>query len=170
MFTQDCSDCLTIQVFECLPNGKLPNHSEVLDYFLYLQCSYPRMRVDMQNLTHELMLHWIYCNVYTVSIKTVRKELDFLVQEYQYLKKYPIPNRGDSYWMRFNTFINVQSTLFDIKVEDNKCLKKMKIFGMLKCQMMIKYFMIKNRNPDLATVHLVPKQNGDYGTRGDTED
>ena len=73
----DCSNCVDCIYFPCtpeLPNGKLPTLKQTLAYTLTCQDN------DLghkKKLTHnsplDLMLHWIYCNIYTVSYVTVKK-------------------------------------------------------------------------------------------------
>lgn len=36
----------------------------------------------------DLMLHWIYCNIYTVSYPTVKKKIEDYLQTYRTLWKY----------------------------------------------------------------------------------
>ena len=40
------------------------------------------------NISLDLMLHWIYCNIYTQSYKTVRKKIEKLYKEYKAMKDY----------------------------------------------------------------------------------
>ena len=50
LYAAECSDCKPIQIYDSLPNGKLPNNSEVLGYYMYQQSLVPQMKSNITNV------------------------------------------------------------------------------------------------------------------------
>ena len=60
-----------------------------------------------------LTLRWQSCNVYTISLKSVKKHLNNLFAEYRTITKYS--SKSDSYWKKCTPFLEKMSELFDIE-------------------------------------------------------
>ena len=110
-----CPNCLNFEVTNSLPAGKLPTKLQVICFILTQkklnirsQCS------SWKALACDLALHWIFCNVYPKSLKTIAKKLEECHKECLSLRKVQKSKRGVTYWKRYNDFAESCSTLFDI--------------------------------------------------------
>ena len=68
----NCSDCVAISMELSLPNGRLPTNGQVLAYSFTINQKHPGVNT-FENICLDVMLHWISCNVYTITKKAVRK-------------------------------------------------------------------------------------------------
>ena len=84
-----CNQCIKFQSTTQLPNGRLPLLKQVLCFTL---------EADLNKSVMDLMLHWINCNVYTQSRKTVTEKLKKYKQELSDLRRYPKAKWSDTYW------------------------------------------------------------------------
>ena len=94
--SKNCHECVKFSLSSTLPNGHLPTHNQVLEYFLYArsidrgnQSSFATRTVAI-----DIDLHWIYCNFYTISLKRLTKRRTDLFSEYNYLKNFPASKKG----------------------------------------------------------------------------
>ena len=63
----------------------------------------------------DLMLHWIYCNIYIQSHKTVKKRLKNFTRNIN-LQRLTLKKRGQACWNRLDKFVKECTTdLSDIK-------------------------------------------------------
>ena len=71
------------------PNTRLPTGLQVLGYYFYTlaEDELCNKGVVMQDVVADVMNHWISCNVYTTTRKTVRSRLEILVNTYHQLKR-----------------------------------------------------------------------------------
>ena len=69
------SKCLTFESVDCLPNGHLPTGYEVLRYLLCVKVSNSGRKINNEIIKVELVLHWIYCNVYSEQSRQVTKDI-----------------------------------------------------------------------------------------------
>ena len=90
-----------------LPKGRLPLLRQVLSFTL--ECH------DVNSAAMDIMLHWVTCNVYTQSRKTVTKKVDKHKTELFKLHDFPISKKGATYWQRLACFVQESNKLFDIK-------------------------------------------------------
>ena len=77
------------------------------------------------------MLHWIYCNIYTQSYKTVKKKIEELYKEHKAMKDYI--KKGEVKPIRID-LINLSKSrtdLFDIKGSPEQ-IKNKQNYGELK--------------------------------------
>ena len=114
----NCEKCLNISPSEQLPNGTLPTTKQVLAFILH-HCSLNSSSAIHNDIVHDLMLQWVYCNIYTVSRKTVKKALEKLKSDFKCLYHYPNAKKTNSYYIKSQTFIANTNRLFDIKVNDD---------------------------------------------------
>ena len=112
-----CSDCLIIPSEFTLPNGKLPSNGQVLAYYFAVNQMNPAQS-NFDNVCLDIMIHWISCNVYTVSRRTVRTKLDELVKKYRDLNKIQKVRRNDNYYTKLKNFKSICESIFDIKCLD----------------------------------------------------
>ena len=82
-----CPDCNLFKLIP-LPNGKLPSVEAVMGYLFMIRSNELGTNVEL-NVAKDLMLHWVYCNVYTLTLNHVVKKVTNLTKEYKYLKDYP---------------------------------------------------------------------------------
>ena len=73
---EECDKCVILTNAESLPNGKLSSGGQILSFLTSRIQTDPGHKKDsvLHETTLHLMLHWIYCNVYTQSYTTVRKK------------------------------------------------------------------------------------------------
>lgn len=111
-----CSNCLKYSVnCEHLSNGILPRGKDVLSYLLSLKCSNSGKSVNsIHDCAMDLVLHWIYCNIYPISIAAVKKRIIVMFEKYNKLKRYPQKKKGHTFMKNLDEFIKSQNTLFDI--------------------------------------------------------
>ena len=64
------------------------------------------LEADLNESVMDLMLHWINCNVYTQSWKSITEKLKKYKQELSDLRCYPKPKWGDTYWSSVTKFVN----------------------------------------------------------------
>ena len=83
----------------------------------------------IKNIALDLMNHWIFCNVYTQTYKTVKKRIKGYVDEYHALKNYPKAKRKGAYLQRYNQFLSDCKKLMDIKGDDAYIKKQEQFFG-----------------------------------------
>ena len=66
IWTSDNEKCANCIVFEpdILLNGKLPKLQSVLSYYFYLRSSPDYYEKSVDDVSLDIMNHWISCNVY----------------------------------------------------------------------------------------------------------
>ena len=69
----NCSHCLFFGFVKEFPNGKLPLCIDVLSVILTKGKFNIRKPIEWQNITMDLILHWVFCCVYTKSVKIFRE-------------------------------------------------------------------------------------------------
>ena len=111
----DCNNCFKIELLECLPLGVLPNGQEVLEYLITLKTQNPGSRDNYERkVAKDLVLQWIFCNVYPKALRKVEKDIISLFEYYKTLKKRAKSKKSDEYWVKYDGFVKKQMHLFDI--------------------------------------------------------
>ena len=82
-----------------------------------------------RNSCLDVMLHWVYCNVYTVTYKTVKKKLEDHLQTYHTLRKYDHNKRKDKYWENVETFSGKCKSYFDIRADSSRTTSQERLRG-----------------------------------------
>ena len=103
-----CSSCIKYESRDYLRSGILPIGKEVMEYLLTLRSKLNGLPGDKQRLVAlDVKLHWIFCNVYPLSLVTIRERVDTMFKEYQYLNKVINDKKkeGSTYWNRFEEFL-----------------------------------------------------------------
>ena len=83
-----------------------------MNYYFYLK-SVNKGSVE-NNVTLDLINHWVNCNVYTQSRKTIQQRLMVILKKYKYLREYSKNKKKDTYWNECQKFIIACRNLFDI--------------------------------------------------------
>ena len=122
-WTKDNDECANCILFNSspLPNRRLSTVKDVICYYFYLHATpaYHHQAADQDTAT-DIMNHWISCNVYTISLKSIVKRVSTLRTRYIYLKEYPKLKKKDKYWGEYNEFIEQRAKLFDIIGDDER--------------------------------------------------
>ena len=121
-----CSNYVTYPIGLSLPNDRLPTNRHVLAY--YFTINHVRAGFsNSENVCLDVMLHWVSCNVYTVTSKNVQTKLDGIIKSYRDLKKVPKAKRGETFYSRLKNLqvkCGALSSTSDIMMkkgkEDNK--------------------------------------------------
>ena len=109
-----------------LLTGRLPNHAQVLGYLLHCQKNDSKKNLPIHNVAKDLVLHWVYCTIYTIRLHHVEYHWKMLVKEYNRLKNHPKKKRGQKFFKDHSDFRTKLGSVMDIKVTDisrQKCLK-----------------------------------------------
>ena len=90
-----------------LPLQRLPIAWEVLSYYLTKKSEVGTAggmyRDDpLYQSATDVMMHWVFCNVYTISFETVKKHLKQLFDNYRSLKNYPKKKIGGTFEAKLN--------------------------------------------------------------------
>ena len=129
----DCSDCLFFAFVKEFPNGKLPLGIDVLSVILTEGKSNKGKAIEWQDIAMDLILHWVFCSVYTKSVKVVKEKLKSIRESYRALAKVSYGKRGDSYYAKLDVFRGSMHTLFDILADRDQCV----VLGDLWCVKMV---------------------------------
>ena len=81
-----------------------------------------------QNLHHvaaDIMNHWIACNIYTVTHKSVREKLEKISTTYTTLKNYPAKRKSETFSNNLNYFAK-ECESFDVRTSDKNRQKTQK--------------------------------------------
>ena len=62
----------------------------------------------------DFILHWVFCSVYTKSVKIVREKLKSIRESYRALAKIPYKSRGNNYYAKLDVFRDSFHTLLNI--------------------------------------------------------
>ena len=69
----------------------------------------------------DLILHWVFCSVYTKPVKIVGEKLKSIREPYRALAKIPYKSRGNKYYAKLDVFRDTMHTLFDILADKDQC-------------------------------------------------
>ena len=83
---ENSENCLIFEP-QRFPNGRLPTLHGVMNYYFHLK-SVDKGSVE-NNVTLDLINHWVNCNVYTQSRKTIQQSLMVILKKYKYFREYP---------------------------------------------------------------------------------
>ena len=87
--SENCEKCINLSSNSELQNWKFPQEGNVLLVMLKSLREDPGHKTSpLTNMSLDLMLHWIYFNIYIQSYKTVRKKNEELYKEYKLTKNY----------------------------------------------------------------------------------
>ena len=110
-----CSKCLKYESVDYFQNDHLPTRHEVLQYLLCVKSSNCGQKVNNEMIVaEELVLYWMYCNVYPKHSWQVTKDIVQIFMSYDSLKKKCNFNKTEAYWNKYEEFVRSQRQLFDI--------------------------------------------------------
>ena len=114
---KSCNDCIVFPLQDKLPNGLLPTGKQVLGYlfYTYTQNHGPQQDENPHHVVADIMNHWIACNIYTVTYKSVREKLEKMSTTYTTLKKHPAKKKGETFSNNLKHFAKECESLFDIR-------------------------------------------------------
>ena len=69
----------------------------------------------------DLILHWVFCSVYTKSVKIVREKLKSIRESYRALANIPYKSRGNKYYAKLDVYQDSIHTLFVIFADKDQC-------------------------------------------------
>lgn len=127
----ECEKCICLQHETSLPNGKLPTKKQVLSYlFYYFEITKGQQHNKYADVASDLMLHWIFSNIYTIGEKRVKLQVKQLHESFIKLNKVPVIKRKNTFYERLQKFIDESNELFDIKVKcKDRLHKQEKLWG-----------------------------------------
>ena len=106
------------------PSGKLPTKRDIIQNMLYLlrprrAGQDQRSKNDaIQLLAEILQEHWLFCNLYTLSTKSVKKHILDLYECFMKLVQTRESRRNDAYVAKVERFNTEANLTFDIFCED----------------------------------------------------
>ena len=113
-----CSSCIKFKTAETLPNGVLPTCKEVLEYVLTNKriCGQSGQKKNVvRECAVNLALHWIYCNVYTVSVSQIQREIETFFKTYDTIFKYANSRKNEAFWnTKYSPFLSKMGQVFNI--------------------------------------------------------
>ena len=84
---KNCNDCLFFPFVKNFPNGKLPLGIDVLSVILTEGKTNKGKSIEWQDIAMDLILHWVFCSVYTKSVRVVKEKVKCLRDSYRALAK-----------------------------------------------------------------------------------
>ena len=98
-FNSQCSSCIKFEIREKFHSSILPRQKEILEYLLTIKMKLTGKHVDnSREVAMDLKLHWIYCNVYPLTVNAIKKRNDSIFDEYTYLMRVSNDKKKDTYW------------------------------------------------------------------------
>ena len=98
-FNSQCSSCIKFEIREKFRSSILPRQKEILEYLLTIKMKLTGKHVDnSREVAMDLKLHWIYCNVYPLTVNAIKKRNDSIFDEYTYLMRVSNDKKKDTYW------------------------------------------------------------------------
>ena len=118
------------------PRGQLPTQKNVITNMMYLMRPSRAGKIQRSkddaalSLAYILSEHWVFCNIYTVTVKVIKRKILNVYSEFQRLHQIRKNRRNERYMDQVRTFNIKAETLFDIFCEKTEIRKKLeKIYG-----------------------------------------
>ena len=112
-----CEECIYLCYQGVLPHGRLPTLKQVISYILHVNMN-NFGKNNYADIASDIMIHWISCNIYTITRKAVLNKIEQYMKIYKDLLKYPRSKKGETYYTRVSQFKEQCNCLFDIKCTD----------------------------------------------------
>lgn len=104
------------KILTSFPPSTLPTIKEVIEYMLN---SESRNDKYITELSQQLSKHWILCNVYPLSLFTIKQKIKDLFANFDRLVRYPKSKRGEKWNNDADIFNQNSNQLFDIYCDDD---------------------------------------------------
>ena len=134
----NCLSCVVFNPEYSFPNGVLPTRHAIIETLLHIKDTASSTGQSQQAssswlVSKDVVLHWIFCNVYPQTPNSVQYVVDSLWKEFQYLRDYPNKRKGPAYWTRYGSFISDLKLVPDFIELDTKRRKAQE--KLWKCDM-----------------------------------
>ena len=97
--SKNCVKCICFQHENHLPKEKLPTNKQVLSHLFYVvEKQKGQHKNPYAEVASDLMLQWIYCNIYTISEKHVKKQVRKLHDRFFKLNKVKVIKRKTTFY------------------------------------------------------------------------
>ena len=151
-----CTDCITFPIQEKLPNGRLPTVKQALGHLFYTntQNAGEQQSQNLHNVAADIMNHWISCNIYTITHKSVREKLSKFVVTYEKLKKYAAAKKnGKPFKDTLSTFGQECEKLFDIRTSDKtRQTTQERVWGVKETELERKFYIGQCKTPQVILI------------------
>jgi len=147
-----CNSCMKFEMREHLPNGVLPKSKVVLEYLISLRLQNDGIHGynSFRETSISLVLHWIFCNIYPLTINGVSKKIESMFTEYKFLKNYVNAKKGEKYWNRYEVFTKQQNDLFDIISSDERKKVQEKLWGVKMTNDDFEFYENQKKTPQIG--------------------
>ena len=106
-----CSSCVLFNPSEYLPNGILPSRKSIIENLLQMK-EVAATKGQKGNkisqswlLSKDVALHWIFCNVYPKTPRSIQFIIDALWNDFKYLRYYDNRKKNNTYWGKYDSFV-----------------------------------------------------------------
>ena len=133
----ECPSCFVFNPSNSLPNGILPTNLSVIQNLIsykdILAKKGQKCNVAADySVSKDVALHWIFCNVYPITLQCIQRKVEILFDEFIHLKDYVHKKKKDKYWNDLSQFTEKLSSIFDIRADETQTKKQEKLW---KCVM-----------------------------------
>ena len=146
-----CSSCLKYEIREEFRPGLLPLEKDVLEYLLTLKSKqWGKQQGNATLVSKDIKLHWVYCNVYTLSVRQIKRKVDRMYERYDYLKKVSNNKKKGTYWTKYSEFIISQNSLFDVLADKESQITQGKLWGVMMAEKEFKFYDNQSETPQVG--------------------
>ena len=123
-----CTSCILFSPSKHLPNSILPTRRAILENLMTLRSDISQRNKANASpswiLSKDIVLHWIFCNLYPKSPNAIQFIVDSLWKDYEYLKHHDNKRKKEKYWDKYESFLNNLNLVPDF-LETNETRRKM---------------------------------------------
>ena len=121
---------------------------------------------NSRDVSMDLKLEWIYCNVYTLTVNAIKKRIDSIFDEYTYLMKVSNNKKKDTYWNRYSVLISNQTYICDIIADPKYIQIQQEQWGVTMTDKQKMFYKNQKKNPPVGGVSHSLIVNGKLLIRG----
>ena len=114
----DCQKCTRFSTAAVLKECVLPRKIDALNLVLTLKdtrIGRPKCTDVYFECSKLIAQRWLSCNVYPMSMRSIKLYLVALFEEYRAIKKFT--SKSEAYWQRCTPFLNKMNELFDVQAD-----------------------------------------------------